>query len=382
MSARPPVAILMLTLFSFGNLYAPQPLLPLLAANFNVSTADASLLITVTMIPLAVAPLLYGYILEGVPARNMITVAGLILALCHAGIAVADQWWQIVALRSLAGLCLPAVFTALMSSVSATARDDQVRQAVAWYIAATITGGFVGRALSGLLSDLFGWRLVFLFWSTGVFLATLYVLRLGAATQSRFERLRTSVFVEVLAIAGYRAAYATIFCTFFIFAGFLNVLPFRLQSLSESLSSTAVGLAYAGYLVGIVVTLCGQRITSLIDSERLFFVISLLLYGTGIACYTVETAAAIYLGMFPFCAGMFLLHSRLSGHVNELSRRNHGVVNGLYIASYYMGGAIGSWVAPEVYRIWGWTAQLSLLAAALCGAAVGLYFMFRRTAPE
>ena len=380
MSARPPTSILVLTIFSFGNLYAPQPLLPLLAANFGVSAADASLLITVTMLPLAVAPLVYGYILEGIPARQMITAAGVLLALCHAVIAVADLWWQIVFLRSVAGLCLPAVFTALMSNVSASARDDQVRQAMAWYIAATIFGGFVGRALSGFLSDLIGWRLVFVFWSIGVFISTIYVLRISTHVVSRFERLRTRVFVDVLATTGYRGAYAAIFCIFFVFAGFLNVLPFRLETLSGSVSSTAVGLAYSGYLVGILVTLSGQQITELINSERRLFTIGVLVYGIGIACYSVEHPAAIYLGMFPFCAGMFLLHGRLSGHVNHLSRRHHGVVNGLYIASYYMGGTIGSWAAPEVYRLWGWAALLSLLALALCGAATGLVFMFRQTA--
>ena len=210
MNARPSIAILVLTIFSFGNLYVPQPLLPLLAADFGVSAADASLLITVTMLPLAIAPLVYGYILEGFPARRMITIAGVVLALCHAGVAIADQWWHLVVLRSLAGLCLPAVFTALMASISAAARDDQVRQAMAWYIAATITGGFVGRALSGLLSDLFDWRWVFLFWAVGILLSTI-TLRLDDHVESRFERLRARVLVEVLATAGYRGAYAAIF---------------------------------------------------------------------------------------------------------------------------------------------------------------------------
>ena len=40
------------------------PLLPLLAHSFDVSAGQAGLLMTVTMLPLAVAPIVYGYFLQ------------------------------------------------------------------------------------------------------------------------------------------------------------------------------------------------------------------------------------------------------------------------------------------------------------------------------
>jgi YNFM family putative membrane transporter len=57
---RPSGCILFLTVLGFGSLYTPQPLLPSLAAHFGVDAGEASLLITLTMLPLALAPLFYG----------------------------------------------------------------------------------------------------------------------------------------------------------------------------------------------------------------------------------------------------------------------------------------------------------------------------------
>lgn len=47
----------------FCVLYAPQPMLSELAERFMVSEAEAGLLVSVTLIPLAIAPLSYGIFL-------------------------------------------------------------------------------------------------------------------------------------------------------------------------------------------------------------------------------------------------------------------------------------------------------------------------------
>ena len=69
--ARPPLVILLLSVFGFSTLYAPQPLLPVLAVDFGRAPTEASLLITLAMLPLAVAPLIYGYLLVSVPAGKV-----------------------------------------------------------------------------------------------------------------------------------------------------------------------------------------------------------------------------------------------------------------------------------------------------------------------
>ena len=56
------IHLLLCSVFTFFVLYGPQPILPLLARDHSLSEAEAGLLMTVTMLPLAIAPLAYGYI--------------------------------------------------------------------------------------------------------------------------------------------------------------------------------------------------------------------------------------------------------------------------------------------------------------------------------
>jgi voltage-gated sodium channel len=51
---------------------------------------------------------------------------------------------------------------------------------------------------------------------------------------------------------------------------------------------------------------------------------------------------ASFLVLFLFCGGMFLIHTTLSGLLNHSLESHHGVINGLYLASCYLGGAMGS----------------------------------------
>ena len=101
MTTRPPITILLLTVIGFCVLYAPQPLLPGLATRFGIGPGEASLAITLTMLPLAFAPLFYGFVLEGLPARTMLVAATVLLALAQAGLALAGSWSQFLGWRLL-----------------------------------------------------------------------------------------------------------------------------------------------------------------------------------------------------------------------------------------------------------------------------------------
>ena len=56
----PLMLLLSCSLFTFFVLYAPQPLLMVLATQYNVSPASSGSLMSATMMPLAIAPICYG----------------------------------------------------------------------------------------------------------------------------------------------------------------------------------------------------------------------------------------------------------------------------------------------------------------------------------
>lgn len=378
MTTRPPFSVLLLTVVGFCILYAPQPLLPSLAAHFDIGPGAASLAITLTMLPLAMAPLLYGYILEGLDARRMLLVSTLLLAVGQLGAALAEDWSIFLGWRLWEGLVLPALYTALMTYVAGSVPREQVRQAMGWYIAATLIGGFSGRAISGLVADVWDWQWALGLWVPILMVMALAMLQLPGDQRSHFGRLDTSIFREVLAIPGVAVGYLAIFCVFFIFAALLNVLPFRMTALQPDISMLAIGLAYAGYLSGLLVTLNAGRFAVRLGSERRVYRLGLLFYGSGLLIFALPSIGGVHVAMLVFCAGMFLLHTRLSGQLNHLGHERRGVVNGIYIASYYFGGALGSWLPAVLYRQTSWLFFLAVLASMLLLAGWSLQHMLRQ----
>jgi YNFM family putative membrane transporter len=82
------------------------------------------------------------------------------------------------------------------------------------------------------------------------------------------------------------------------------------------------------------------------------------------------------LNMFVLVTGMFMIHSVLSAHLNHVSDKRKGIVNGLYISFYYAGGALGSWFPAMIYSQFGWE-WFILFLALVC--AVGIFFTYRLT---
>ncbi len=58
---------------------------------------------------------------------------------------------------------------------------------------------------------------------------------------------------------------------------------------------------------------------------------------------------------------MFLVHSVASGYLNKLATSQKSLVNGAYIAIYYSGGVIGSYLPGIVYKNFGWAGFIGTL---------------------
>jgi YNFM family putative membrane transporter len=358
-------AILFTTILTLSALYVPQPLLPVLSAEFGVTRETAALLTTIAFIPLSLAPLFYGALLESVSARRMLRLAVLLLAISEALMFVVEPFAGLMALRLIQGLLIPAMLTSLMTYTSqVTAKSDMAR-AMAWYIAATILGGFAGRALSGLIASLLHWRFSFLFLGGALLVAWFWLGRITDAGSVKIARPDQRLVAKVLSEPLARTAYAMVFCFFLVFAAMMNYLPFRLTELSSNADEFRIGLAYSGYLMGIAVSLNAVRIHRLCGGPERVMIGGLALFILAMLVMTLPQVAALVGGMFLLCGASFLTHATATGYLNRYMTQHKGVVNGLYVSFYYGGGAIGSYLPGYAYRGFGWDGFVAVLLVVL-----------------
>lgn len=361
--------ILFNTILALSVLYAPQPLLPVLSAEFSVSREAAAALTTVTFIPLAVAPLAYGYLLETVSPVRVLKWAVPILALSELLFAVTPLFSLLIAIRLVQGLLVPAILTSLMTYLSGRSSADTVQRAMALYIAATIFGGFIGRAASGLIANFWGWRFSFVVLAVTLVGGYLLLFRLPGEVTRTMVRPRPGDLLDVLRKPGFLPLYLSVFCLFLVFAAVMNFLPFRLTELSDQANELRIGVMYSGYMMGIVTSLGAPWIVSRIGGEMTAMRLGLAGLGVTLAGLASSWIGLLFGMMFIFCAAMFLVHATASGLVNRMAGSEHrGLTNGLYVAFYYAGGSIGSFAPGLVYRTYGWNGFLiGLGLICLCG---------------
>lgn len=369
--------ILYITALAFMALYVPQPLLPLLSEELHVSTAQISLLISVTLLPLSLAPILYGFILESVPSKAMLKVTILWLAFSELAFLMFPYFWILVLIRFVQGLLLPAIFTALVTYLSMTTPRHAIQRVLSFYISATIFGGFLGRFLAGILATYSHWQFVFVIIMLGLLWGYRLLYLLESDSRLQFARPTAQNILSALRNPFYNKIYLIIFLIFFCFASILNTLPFRLTELQQQTSELTIALMYAGYLIGIVVVLNSGRINRWCMGESNSVLLGAILFLSALLLFNVPNIIFMFFNMFLLCAGMFLVHSVLAGYLNHLAVQDKGIVNGLYIALYYAGGAAGSFFPGLIYRSFGWHIYLLSLCCLVLTAMIMVKFLPR-----
>jgi len=356
--------ILLSTMLTLSALYVPQPLLPVLAEQFAVSREMAALLTTIVFIPLSLAPLVYGYLLEAVPARRILRLAMLLLGLSSLVMGFVDSYTWMLAWRLFQGLLIPALLTALMTytSESAAAAKADVQRAMAWYIGATIVGGFAGRALSGVIASLFHWRVSFIVLGISILCIWCCLAKLPATGTLRMQRPRLGLIRDILRQKVFLRTYLMVFCVFLAFAAVMNFLPFRLTELTTDADELRIGLAYTGYMMGLLASLNAVTIQRRCGGVERTMVLSLCGYLLALVLLGIPSIVVLLSVIFLLCGSMFLTHATATGLLNRLAEDHKGMVNGLYVAFYYGGGAIGSFLPGYVYRDFGWTGFIVVLA--------------------
>jgi len=369
---------LSITLFStflvFCTLYTPQPILPQLIAEFDVAKTEGALLLTLTFLPLGLAPIFYGYFLQAIPAKTMLRAALALLIVNQLLLFFSTEFWHLLCLRFIQGLLMPALFTALMTYCSTMSKKDRVRATMGLYVAATIVGGFLSRALSGYLAATIGWQWVFLVLAIALMIPLWLTNYIDADAEINFTRLDAKAISRVLKVPSFTYSYLALATIFIVLTGVLALLPFRIEEIAPGTSSFIISLMYIGYMIGIPMAIMSDQISDYVGGVRNALLIGLGLIITGMAFYLIPSVPVVFILMLAHAGGFFLIHSTLSGYLNHIADEHKGVVNGIYVSVYYLSGTLGSWLPFLLYQQLGWQPMIVLFIATLAGAS---FFIFK-----
>src|SRR5437762_4228952 len=139
------IAVAFCAIGAFLHLYAPQAVLPMMASEYGVGAADASLVITAgTLAVAATAPFIGA--LSDVLRRKRVIVAAMALLIIPATMtALAPSFPQLVFWRFMHGLLLPPIFTVTVAYIGDEWPPHEANGVFGLYTASSSVGGFFGR---------------------------------------------------------------------------------------------------------------------------------------------------------------------------------------------------------------------------------------------
>jgi MFS transporter, YNFM family, putative membrane transport protein len=362
-----------LVVAAFTNIYITQPVLPVIAQEFGVDEAGASLSVAAVIFGIALATLPFGRLADRYPLRPLIIAGGSVVGLAGLTCALTQNFTVLVAARFLQGLFLPALTTCVAAYLANSLPVARLNVVMGTYISATVVGGLGGRLLGGWIHPPLHWRYAFVSAAVlllGIAMAAARWLPKVNAAPNRHES--DAGFRGLLSDWSVMRIYAVAFGAFSVFSATFNYLPFYLSAPPIGAPIEIITLLYLSYLVGAAMGPTAGRIANRIGSGSTM-VLGALTFAGALALTLVPSLPAIVAGLMGACAGFFMTHAAASGALNSRLTGSRGRGNALYVLFYYIGGSLGIAAGGYAWRYGGWPAVIACgTATLLLPLAVGL----------
>ncbi|WP_322922274.1 MFS transporter [Paenibacillus campi] len=370
-----------------ANLYYAQPLVGLIRTDIGLSAEAAGLIVTLAQIGYAAGLLFIVPLGDIVENRRLVFVLLLFTALALIMAAWAGQATVFLAASMLIGLGSVAA-QILVPYASHLAPEPSRGRVVGNIMSGLLLGIMLARPVSSLIAAHLGWRAVFVISAVLVTLLALVLIRAlpsnRPAARHRYPYLIASMaqLVRHTPVLRRRALYhAAIFGTFSLF---WTTVPLLLAGPVFHFSQTGIAI-FA--LVGVAGAAAAPIAGRLADRGWIrpgtaiafaIVIVSMLLPllardGSMISVLLLVLAAILLdLGV---SANLVLGQRAIFSLGAEVRSR----LNGLYMATFFLGGALGSSVGTWAFETGGWTAAVGIGIA--LPVVAFMYFMteFRRS---
>lgn len=364
---RPSVFPVVLAGFTaFLDLYATQPLLPLLMRLFDASHLAVSLTVTAPTLAVAIAAPVIGRVSDIAGLRRVIVASAWLLMLATALAATASGLAPFIGWRFVQGLATPGVFAIAIAYIHSEYPVWFTGRATAAYVSGTVTGGFCGRALVGLVAASYGWKTAFVVLAiVNAAAATALTLWMPAERKAGPARAASSHGRSALRLLRHPQLLATNvvgFCVLFSQVAVFTYVTFHLEAAPYGLSTAALGYLFVVYLFGAAVTpLAGVWVDRY--GHRAGLAIGMAIGATGALLTLTSSLPLIVMGLALVGSGVFIAQATASSYIGVVTAADRGLAVGLYSSAYYVGGTLGGTLPSLFWNAGGWTACVLLVLA-------------------
>lgn len=346
-----------------ANLYYTQPIVSMISQSLGLSKSSAGLVVMMVQAGYGLGVLLIVPLADILENRKMVLTLLLVLTASLLGLAFSDKLipYFLAALATGMGACTVQV---IVPYVAHFAPEEKRGQVVGTLMSGLMIGIMSSRPIASLITDFFSWHAVFVV--SAVLMLTLAAVlykvlpeRQPQAANLRYKDVLKSLIhlFTTTEVLRRRAFYqATLFAAFCLF---WTASPLLLMSDAFHLSQTQIALfAIVGISGAVAAPFAGrygdrgftQLLTAVSLSVASLSFLLIYLFDLG------STASLIALVI-----SAILLDAAVTCHLVlgqralfSLAPEIRGRLNGLYVATIFVGGALGSFLGAWSFAEGGW----------------------------
>jgi YNFM family putative membrane transporter len=354
---------------AFLDLYATQPLLPLLARTFDASAFQVGLTVTAPTVAVAIAAPIVGRLADRFGLRRMILTTAVALTATTALAATAATLPQLIVWRFLQGLVTPGIFASTIAYIHEVWPASRAGRGTAAYMSGTVVGGFTGRAVAGVVAADATWHESFIALAVlnGAVAFALFMWlpserRSRPTAPARPRRGDTGLVRSLFTNRRLVATFGVGFCVLFTQVAMFTYVTFLLAAPPYRLSTVALGWLFVVYLVGAAVTpFSGAWVDRY--GHRAGLGSAMAIGGSGALLTLVPSLPAIVAGLALCATGVFIAQATTSGYIGAVTTHDRALAVGVYSTFYYGGGSTGGALPALFWSRGGWPACVALVVA-------------------
>ncbi|PKH67327.1 MFS transporter [Flavobacterium sp. ALD4] len=371
-----------------ANLYYCQPLIILIAKEFNIPNADAGTITYLTQAGYAIGLFLMVPLGDKIERKSQImyTTFASVIALIIA--ATAQSYFVLEIASLLIGITsiVPQLILPLAASLSAPEERGKV---VGTIMSGLLVGILLSRTLSGFIGDVFGWRAMF--WiASGLCLVLFFIIKKQfpynkPVFEGSYKQLIGSLFTLIKEQPLLREATLINVFSFAQFGAFWTTMVLLLSEEPFNFTSTTIGLFG---IIGASGALAAPLVGKLSDkgSSRIAvgYGCMLIAFSFMIFYFSGSSVIGIVFGIIFIDIGMQGVHISNQTRVYSILPDARNRMNTVFMSFSFLGTAAGSAFGLFLWRFGGWQSVTlgCLVLSALAFSVYALTYKSKRKAVE
>ena len=340
-----------------GNYYA-QPLLHTIAQELGSSYASTGNIITTAQLSYGLGLVLLVPLADMIEHRRLIVSMMFLTTLGLVVSALSHHLPMLMAGTAIAGFC-SVVAQVLVPFASTLSAPEQRGRVIGTVMGGLLLGILLARVVSGAVSTLVDWRMVYWVAAFSMFVTTLllarYLPRYHNAHASHYGQLLSSLLQLFVKIPELRHRSLLGMFSFALFSMFWTPLAFLLSKPPYEYNDATIGLFGLVGAAGVwAASWAGKMADSGKGHSGLRIGLLVLLFSWVILYFAPNSLTALLVGVLLLDLAVQLVHVGNQSVIYGLQPEIRNRLNAGYMTCYFIGGASGSWLSVVLFQHHGW----------------------------